>query len=104
MLRHRLSCSQVLIVKAGDWELVLNDEDSAVPLVLAPWAVMSVPVSAWRSLRNVGSTPGLIVSMLGGDARKLIDWHPAVVKAALQQDMRLDAAGYVAPAHLLPVT
>ena len=104
MLRHRLIGSQVLIVKSGDWELVLNEGDSEVCLQLAPWAVMSVPLHAWRSLRNVGATPGLIVVMLGGDARKMIDWHPEVVQAALQQDVRLDASGYVAPAHLLPVT
>ena len=104
MLRHRLACSQVLIVKSGDWELVLNEAPSEVRLTLAPWEVMSVPVNAWRSLRNTGSTPGQIVVMNGGDARKMIDWHPTVVQAALQQDMRLDASGYVAPAHLLPLT
>ena len=104
MLLHRLACSQVLIVKEGEWELVLNDGASELRLPLAPWEVMSVPVNAWRSLRNTGSTPGQIVVMNGGDARKMIDWHPTVVQAALQQDMRLDASGYVAPAHLLPLT
>ena len=104
MLRHRLACSQVLIVKDGDWELVLNDSGSEVRLALAPWEVMSVPVNAWRSLRNVGTTPGRIVVMNGGDARKMIDWHPAVVQAALAQDLRLDASGYLAAAHLLPIT
>lgn len=104
MTRHRLACSQVLIVKEGDWELVLNEGDAEVHLALAPWEVMSVPIDAWRSLRNRGSGLGRMVVMLGGDARKMIDWHPAVVHAALAQDLRLDASGYVAPAHLLPVT
>ena len=34
----------------------------------------------------------------------MIDWHPAVVQAALAQDLRLDASGYLAAAHLLPIT
>ena len=104
MLRHRMECSQVLIVKDGDWELVLNESASEIRLPLRPWEVMSVPAHAWRSLRNTGSTPGLVVVMNGGDARKWIDWHPSVVRAALEHDLRLDASGYVAPAHLLPLT
>ena len=103
MLRHRLVCPQVLIVKEGDWELVLNDAGAEVRLRLAPWEVMSVPVNAWRSLRNVGATPGRIVVMNGGDGRKTIDWHPSVTQAALAQDLRLDASGYLAAAHLLPI-
>ena len=102
MLRHRLAGSQVLIVKEGEWELVLNEAGSEVTLQLAPWEVVSVPANAWRSLRNVGSSQGRIVVMNGGDARKMLDWHPAVKAAALERDWTLDASGYVAVAHLLP--
>ena len=103
MLRHRLPCPQVLIVKEGEWDLVLNDTGAEVSVRLSPWEVVSVPANAWRSLRNVGSTQGLVVVMNGGDGRKLIDWHPAVAAAALEQDLCLDASGYVASAHLLPL-
>ncbi len=102
VLRHRLDCSQVLIVKEGDWELVLNDTGDEVVSALVPWQVVSVPAGAWRSLRNVGTTPGLMVVMNGGDARKMPQWHPAVAAAALERDWCLDASGYIAPAHLLP--
>ena len=104
MLTHRLACPQVLIVKDGAWELVLNDAGSEVRMQLAPWEVVSVPVNAWRSLRNVGSSAGQIVVMLGGDGRKLVDWHPRVAATALERDLCLDASGYVASAHLLPLT
>lgn len=102
MLLHRLDCPQVLIVKDGEWDLVLNQTGSEIRTRLKPWEVVSIPVNAWRSLRNVGSTQGLIVVMLGGDGRKLVDWHPAVVAAALEHDLCLDASGFVASAHLLP--
>ena len=102
VLRHRLECPQVLIVKDGEWELVLNEAGGEIRMQLSPWEVVSVPAHAWRSLRNSGSTPGLIVVMNGGDGRKLVDWQPSVVAAALLQDWALDASGYVARAHLLP--
>lgn len=104
MSQHRLDCSQVLIVKEGQWELQVDDGACASTVQLGPWDVVSVPAQAWRHLRNIGSTTGLMVVLNGGDARKRPRWHPDVADAAQGRGWGLDASGYVAPSHLLPTT
>ncbi|TQS45301.1 hypothetical protein [Cryptosporangium phraense] len=98
--RHRIDEPQVLIAKSGTWRVTLNDEEP-VSVELGPYDTLSVPAGAWRRFESVGPETGQLALLTSGDGRVRIDWDPAVVAAARERDVALDANGYLAPAHLI---
>lgn len=55
-----------------------------------------MPAGVWRTYRNLGEGDALVLLMTPGDARKPIDWAPAVRERAAQAGYALDANGYLA--------
>ncbi|WP_326824333.1 cupin domain-containing protein [Streptosporangium sp. NBC_01756] len=101
LLSHRHHETQTLLVKEGRWEVVLNIGPDEVRTVVGPRDTFSVPVGAWRSLRNVGEAAGEIVVVNSGDGRVRLEWDGEVVAAARQGGVALDADGYLAPWNLI---
>ena len=101
MLRHRHGESQVLIVRSGDWEVALNDQDP-LRVRLGVHDTLSVPPGAWRSIVNVGADrEAEVIVVTAGDGRTRLEWADDVVVQARAADVGLDADGYLAPWSLI---
>ena len=98
--RHRVTESEVIIVKEGRLRVTLN-ADEPVSVELGPYDTLSVPVGAWREFHAVGDETALAVIINSGESRVYIEWDDDVRSAALEQDLALDPNGYVAPASML---
>ena len=105
---HRLACKQVLTVHRGTVAIEVSNqapghastEDSAITSIAnghtEGWDSFAMPPEVWRCYRNIGDTEALVLLMTPGDARKPIDWAPAVQARAAQAGYALDANGYLA--------
>ena len=60
------------------------------------WDSFAMPAEVWRCYRNIGDTEALVLLMTPGDARKPIDWAPAVQARAAEAGYAIDANGYLA--------
>lgn len=99
---HRHGASQVLMVKDGEWEVTVNRGADTMTVTLGEWDMLSVPVGAFRSMRNVGTGTGLMLVVNSGDGRVRLDWDDEVVKASAGAGYAIDHNGYVAPYALVP--
>lgn len=100
MSLHRITDSQVLIVRTGRVRVTLNATDP-VSVVLGPYDTLSVPVGAWRSIENVDDEVAQVAVITGNEARSYLEWDPAVVSAARAADVAVDPNGYLASASML---
>jgi len=98
--RHRMTESEVLIVKTGTVRVTLNRTDP-VSVDLGPYDILSVPRNAWRAISNVSADTAHVVVITEGDGRVSLDWDEAVVTEARKVDVARDANGYLAPASLV---
>lgn len=99
---HRLAESQVLLLAEGDWQISMNRGDDQLDAKPATGSVVSVPPSAWRNFSNVGSTPAIAAVICGTDSPNRIEWDADIVASARAAGWVRDAAGKIAPLHLLP--
>ncbi|MYG61016.1 MAG: cupin domain-containing protein [Acidimicrobiales bacterium] len=98
---HRHDDSQVALLIEGDWEVALNEPAHEISALPAMGSLVSVPASAWRDLRNVGTTPARAVIVTGSDSPSRVEWPAETLERAAEAGFGLDAAGYVAPLELL---
>jgi mannose-6-phosphate isomerase-like protein (cupin superfamily) len=91
----------VMIMRKGAMRLHLN-EGGDVTLDLNAWETYSVPDGVVRSFECLGDEATEILVAVTGDHRKWPRFQPAVIEAARQNGMALDAGGYAAKASLLP--
>jgi mannose-6-phosphate isomerase-like protein (cupin superfamily) len=103
MLQHRTKETQVVIVRAGSWEVRLNDHDP-VTVRLEVNDTLSIPTGAWRQFKSVGDDTGELYVITGGDGRAKLEWDELVVKGAQNEDVAYDANGYLAPWSLVSTT
>lgn len=108
MSAHRLGCQQVIAVYRGKLGIQMqntppsgmNADGDAIEVVASgtdeSWDSHAMPAGVWRSYRNLGETDALVLLMTPGDARKPIEWAPAVQAQAAQAGYALDANGYLA--------
>ena len=96
MLQHRVTETQVLIVRKGRWEIRLN-ESEPVTVTLEENDTLSIPVGAWREFANVGDETGELYIVTGGDSRAKLEWDELILKGAQNEDVAYDANGYLAP-------
>ena len=97
---HRHSDTQVLFLVDGDWEIALNEDSSATSRPVAG-SVVSVPRDSWRTLTNRGLVDAHAVVVNGSDSSTHIEWSSSIVAAAAEAGWVLDAAGCIAPRHLI---
>jgi mannose-6-phosphate isomerase-like protein (cupin superfamily) len=97
--RHRLQEKQVLIAKAGRFDLQFETTQGPVTYTTVgaerSWDSFSLPANGWRSLHNPGPVEALALLLTAGDHRKRIEWDASVVQEAAAQDWALDANGFV---------
>ncbi len=96
MLQHRVTETQVLIVRKGRWEVRLNEREQ-VSVILEENDTLSIPVGAWREFVSVGDETGELYIVTGGDARAHLEWDELILKGAQNEDVAHDANGYLAP-------
>lgn len=109
VLTHRHDRPQVLVAKAGRWQVRLNLGEGEQVVELGPSDTLSVPPGAWRSVELLDAKPGraaddgtgelLVVNR--GDDRVVLEWHEDVVRHAHKEGWVLDPNGYLAPASVL---
>ena len=100
LLTHRHGETQVLIVRRGEWEITLNDDDPQ-RVTLKENDTLSVPRGAWRRFTGVGDDEAEMVVINGSDGRVQLEWTDDVVQAARARDVGYDANGYLAPWSLV---
>ncbi|MEU3297474.1 hypothetical protein ABZ722_34735 [Streptomyces longwoodensis] len=101
--RHRTNASQVLMAKAGEWEVTLDSGSAPQTVRLGYRDLLSVPAGAWRTLRNVSSdVDATLVVVNSGDGRVRLEWDEEVIKAAADAGIAVDHNGYLAPYDLVP--
>ena len=98
---HSLDHSQVVLVGEGQWEVSVNRGNDVISANPPEGSVVSIPASAWRNLKNVGTADAFALLVCGSDQRADIQWDPEVVAAAEALGWGHDAAGYLAPLALL---
>ncbi len=102
---HRLREKQVLIAKAGQWDITVDTTAGPVCHTAvgtsSAWDSFSLPANCWRTLKNSGSGEALALLLTAGDHKKHIEWSSAVVQACAAQDLALDASGLVASKRLV---
>lgn len=97
-----LDDKMVLIVRHGRMKLSFND-GADVAVTLEPWDTYSVPAGVLRSIAAVGDAAAEALVVVSGDHRKRPGFAPAVLAAAQDGGLGLDAGGFVAKAALLPL-
>lgn len=98
---HRHDDSQVVLLIDDGWEVALNEPAQEVSTRPVMGSLASIPASAWRDLRNVGTAPARAVIVTGGDSPSRVEWPAGTLARAADAGFGLDAAGYVAPLELL---
>lgn len=109
MLAHRQAETQVLVVKAGRWRIILNRGAQQQTVELGPQDTLSVPPGSWRSfeLVSVGQgqaaepDTGELLVVNGGDGRVRLEWDDGVVDQARTAGWVIDPNGYLAPASVM---
>lgn len=109
VLAHRHDESQVVVVKAGRWQVRLNLGDDEQSVELGPQDTLSVPAGAWRSFtllepdggRAEEPGAGELLVVNSGDGRVRLEWTEDVVRHAHKQGRVIDPNGYLAPAAVL---
>ncbi len=98
---HRHHDSQVVLLIDDGWEVALNEPAQEVSTRPVMGSLASIPASAWRDLRNVGTASARAVIVTGGDSPSRVEWPAGTLARAADAGFGLDAAGYVAPLELL---
>lgn len=98
---HRLAQKQVMIVKKGQPVLQIRADDGLYEQALhghdTGWDAYAIPADHWRHWRNPGPTEALMMVLTAGDAKKTVEWEPALVAEAAAAGWTLDANFCVAP-------
>lgn len=98
----RTAAKMVLLSRGHDMLATLNRGAAATDLAMGRRDILSVPGGVWRTLTNRGDAPAELLVVCAGDARKPIEWDPALAEAARAGGRGHDKDGWIAPAHLLP--
>ncbi len=101
---HRHTNTQATFLVEGDWEIHIDTGVNSSTAQPAVGSIVSIPEGAWRNLTNVGDTPAKAVVVCGSDGPTRLEWSDALRAEALAAGWTVDAAGYLAPAHLIRVT
>lgn len=100
LLEHRHADIQAVLVKAGDWQLTVNQGADAHSVTVEPGTVVSIPAGVWRALRCLRG-PGQVMLITGGESRTRIEWSAAVRERASEAGWAIDPDGYIAPTEVL---
>lgn len=98
----RTDPKQVFIVYEGGVEFSLDGSGERSRVTANAWDTFAMPGGVWRTLRNAGEAAAVMAVVTAGDARAMLEWDSAIIRAAWDAGVGLDPNGYVAPAAFLP--
>ena len=109
--QHSHDTAEVFVVHSGQWRFDFGEHGDDAQLAAGPGDVVSFPTHAFRGFRNVGTEPGFLWSVLGGDDPGRVTWAPQVFAMARDYGLQLlengalidTAAGQVPPAGVAPM-
>lgn len=109
--QHSHDTAEVFVVHSGDWRFDLGENGEDASVELHPGDVISLPVHTFRGFTNIGSQPGFLWAVLGGDDAGHVTWAPRVFEMArdyglvlLENGQLVDtAAGEMIPPGLAPL-
>ena len=109
--QHSHDTAEVFVVHSGRWRFDLGEHGDAAQILCEPGDVISLPTGMFRGFTNVGSGPGFLWAVLGGDHPGRVLWAPRVFDMAadyglvlLESGSLVDvAAGQVVPAGVAPM-
>ena len=93
---HTIASKQVLTCYLGALQITVDNTVVELQSTATTWDSYAMPADVWRSYRNTGSVDAIVLLISAGDHRKRIVWHNAVVTAAGDAGLAIDANGYVA--------
>lgn len=91
--QHSHLTAEVFIVHSGEWvfRYGVNADDGEVRL--SPGDTISIPTHMFRGFENIGSEPGFLFAILGGDDPGRVTWAPRVFELAGRYGLVLLAGG-----------
>lgn len=109
--QHSHETAEVFVVFSGDWTFNIGERGEDVRVAAGPGAVASIPTGMFRGFTNVGTQPGFLWVVLGGDDPGHVKWAPYVFDMArdyglvLMEDGSLidTTAGQTPPPGLRPM-
>ncbi|MEL6436335.1 MAG: cupin domain-containing protein [Pseudomonadota bacterium] len=97
-----LAEKMVLIPREAGLRVSMNDTGD-VAVDMGAWDTLSVPAEVMRSMQNHSDTAIEVLVIVTGDHQKRPEFRGDIIEKAFARDAALDAQGYVAAAHLIPV-
>ncbi|MEO1745146.1 MAG: hypothetical protein AAFR13_01305, partial [Pseudomonadota bacterium] len=97
-----LADKMVLIPREAGLRISMNDTGD-VAVDMGAWDTLSVPAEVMRSMQNHSDTAIEVLVIVTGDHQKRPEFRGDIIEKAFARDSALDAQGYVAAAHLIPV-
>ncbi|MEO0637483.1 MAG: hypothetical protein AAFY73_12630 [Pseudomonadota bacterium] len=97
-----LAEKMVVITREDGLRISMNDTGDVVS-DLGAWDTFSVPSDVTRSIQNMSDEPVEALVIITGDQQKRPQFRGDVLEQAYEKGLALDAQGYVADAHLIPV-
>jgi len=91
---HYHYTAEVFFVLSGRWRFFWGLHGDAGEVILEEGDIFNIPTAIFRGFENVGSTYGMIMSILGGDdAGGGVVWAPQVIEAARDHGLVLGENG-----------
>lgn len=109
--QHSHDTAEVFVVHSGNWRFDFGEHGDDAQVEAGPGDVVSFPTKAFRGFTNIGTGPGFLWSVLGGDDPGRVTWAPSVFEMAKNYGLVLmengslvdTAAGQELPTGIAPM-
>lgn len=91
--QHSHDTAEVFLVHSGQWRFDLGEHGEDAQVLIGPGDVISLPTKMFRGFTNVGTEPGFLFAVLGGDDPGKVLWAPKVFELAAEHGLVLLETG-----------
>lgn len=91
--QHSHDTAEVFFVHEGRWRMMWGVNADEGEVILEEGDTISIPVQMFRGFENVGTGPGFLFAVLGGDDPGRVTWAPSVFDLAAQYGLVLLSDG-----------
>jgi mannose-6-phosphate isomerase-like protein (cupin superfamily) len=91
--QHSHDTAEVFVVHTSTWRFDLGEHGDDAQVILHPGDVISLPTGMFRGFTNVGTEPGFLWAVLGGDDPGRVLWAPQVFDLAVDYGLVLLESG-----------
>jgi mannose-6-phosphate isomerase-like protein (cupin superfamily) len=89
---HEHDTIEVFIPLTGKWRIGLGDNGEE-EVILEAFDIFSCPPGVMRSVKNIGTTSGCILAVLGGTNPGRVRWSPTINAKARELGLMVDEKG-----------